>query len=46
MISADVAQAVVYSCDRGFDLVGSSRMFCTADGTLSEEIPHCGEGVT
>ena len=34
---------VTYFCEKGYTLVGTSVQTCLSDGTLSGDLPSCGE---
>ncbi|XP_060063967.1 sushi, von Willebrand factor type A, EGF and pentraxin domain-containing protein 1-like [Ylistrum balloti] len=37
----DFGSRVVYTCDAGFQLLGSAILFCLSNGTWNEEAPSC-----
>ncbi|XP_051946729.1 complement receptor type 1-like [Xyrauchen texanus] len=42
--SYDYLQAVTYTCNRGFTLVGNSALYCSENGTFQPAPPKCVDG--
>ena len=42
MTENSAGDTVTYTCDDGYDLIGTETITCTSDGTWSDEPPMCG----
>ena len=42
VMGTSVGDTASYTCNDGFELIGSMSVTCTSDGTWSDEPPMCG----
>ncbi|XP_059396846.1 complement receptor type 1-like isoform X1 [Carassius carassius] len=42
--SYEYLEAVSYSCNRGFNLIGQTTLYCSEDGTFKPDPPKCFDG--